>query len=61
MRDDADDVFGPVVHPGAPEPAAEQVPRLRQSEMRPLSEIQADLRRETLDRAAGKFRRGRRV
>jgi hypothetical protein len=56
MIADPDDVFGPKVAPAA---QAEPAARLRQSEQRPLSEIQAELRRETEQRSRGDFRRRR--
>lgn len=52
-----DVVFGPKVHVAEPPPAPEvPVTRLKQTEMRPLADIQAELRQQTADRAKGKFR-----
>lgn len=57
IPDDTDDVFGPKVH----EAEREAGPRLKQTEMRPLADIQADLRSETERRSRGQFRKGRQV
>jgi hypothetical protein len=56
MTADPEDVFGPkVAVPAAPEPAV----RPRQTDLRPLSEIQAELREETAARGRGHFRKRR--
>lgn len=59
MAADPDAVFGPKVHEA---PAGEAAaPRLKQSELRPLADIQADLRADTSRRLRGQFRKGRQV
>lgn len=53
MTDGADDT------PPIEEP--EPTPRKKQSELRPLSEIRAELRADTAARSRGQFRKGRQV